>query len=103
MVLLGAFGTSKAQEPSGAAILQSCQVSDPNCMAYVNGITAGIVITQIAKEQGNPICLPDHISTATVREKIISFLSDNPKAQEVGANAAVEVALEAAFPCPKAN
>jgi Rap1a immunity proteins len=105
--------SGESNEPNAAAVLKSCLMSlrgsadDQNCMAYINGVVAGVLIDQIAREQGSPICLPNGMPTSVAREKIEAFLrviySTHPDALLKNGNAVVSLALMDAFPCGRSN
>jgi hypothetical protein len=69
----------------------------------MNGLVFGIVLDHLARGQRSDICLPDPVNTDQVRETIIGFLAAHPDFWTADGNAAVGVALETSFPCPKSN
>lgn len=110
-VLLAAFtiagSSAEAQSPNAAAILKSCGMSPPaseedqKCNSYINGVITGVLVDQVAREQGNPICFPARVNTDEVRKSVSSFLAAHPNIWTMDGNSAVGVALTDAYPCPK--
>lgn len=102
-----AISLAQAQSPNAAAILKSCAMSPPaseeeqKCSSYINGVITGVLVDQVAREQGTPICLPARVTTDQVRQKVSVFLAAHPNIWTMDGNSAVGVALTDAFPCAK--
>ena len=72
------------------------------CAAYINGFVNGVLGDQVAREQGTPICIPDHTTTLQVRDVVKEFLGKLPLAVlEVDEGGIVAGVLAKAYPCPK--
>jgi Rap1a immunity proteins len=96
--------SSHAQAPNAAAILKSCSTSgDQLCSSYLNGVIAGVLVDQVSREQGSPICLPARVTTEEVRVKVTAFLAEHPNIWTLDGNSAVGVALQMAYPCGQSH
>jgi hypothetical protein len=102
-----ANSSARAQSPNAAAILKSCTRSPPGsnedqeCNSYINGVIAGVLVDQVAREQGTPICLPASVSTDELRQSVSGFLEAHPQIWTLDGNSAVGAALTEIYPCPK--
>ena len=77
--------------------------SDRDCDIYINGIAAGVLVDQVAREQGTPICFPPRIKAEQIREAVEKFVQAHPDLLHVNGITIVGVALSEAFPCSKSN
>jgi hypothetical protein len=77
--------------------------SDRDCDIYINGLAAGVLVDQVAKEQGTPICFPPRIKAEQVRNAVEKFMQEHPDMLHVNGITIVGVALSKAFPCSKSN
>lgn len=92
-----------AQAPTGGAIMKACGTSaarqDSVCNSFINGMVTGLAADEIAGKAKTPICLPPHVTTAQVRQKIAQFLYARPDTWRVEGAAAIALALVDAYPC----
>jgi hypothetical protein len=77
--------------------------SDRDCDIYINGLAAGVLVDQVAKEQGTPICFSPRIKAEQVRNAVEKFVQEHPDMLHVNGITVVGVALSKAFPCSKSN
>ena len=77
--------------------------SDRDCDIYINGLAAGVLVDQVAKEQGTPICFPPRIKAEQVRIAVEKFVQEHPDMLHVNGITVVGVALSKAFPCSISN
>ena len=70
---------------------------------YINGLAAGVLVDQVAKEQGTPICFPPRIKAEQVRIAVEKFVQEHPDMLHVNGITVVGVALSKAFPCSISN
>jgi hypothetical protein len=99
---------AQGQKPNAAEILRSCGMPPgsndyANCSSYINGVITGVLMDQIAKEQGTPICFPDRVTTEQVRQNVSAFLKAHPNIWTADGNTAMGVALMAIYPCKNSN
>ena len=74
------------------------------CSSYMNGLGAGILADQIAREDGTAICLPNGISTDEIRNTIKTYVDGKSIAiLNLPAGSVVAAAMQSAYPCPKSN
>jgi hypothetical protein len=64
-------------------------------------VIAGVLVDQVAREQGNPICLPARVTTDEVRQGVSGFLEAHPEIWTLDGNSAVGAALTVIYSCPK--
>jgi len=93
---------------SGGDLYASCNsapgtAGDQNCSSYINGFVNGVLLDQIGREQGYPICIPNGTNTAQVRDVVKKFLEAHPAVLNVESGPLVARAITDAFPCPKSN
>ena len=92
-----------AETHNAASILKACSTEPGGpteiCRAYINGVIAGVLVDQIAREQSDPICLPPSITTEQAINVVSAFIGARPGIWSKDGNAVVGVALQAAFPC----
>jgi hypothetical protein len=92
-----------AESPNAAAILKACATGPgaptESCKAYVNGVVAGVLVDQIAREQGKPICFPAHLTTDQAIVAVATFIAQHPTLWTTDGNSTVGVALQTAYPC----
>jgi hypothetical protein len=62
-------------------------------------VITGVLVDQVAKEQGRPICLPDRITTDQAITAISGFFAENPSLWNFDGNSVVGVALQKIYPC----
>ena len=75
---------------------------DAICNAYLNGFVNGILVDQIAREGGQPICI-DNTNTRAVREAITTFLKAQPDVLSVDAGSLLGAAFQRLYPCRNRN
>jgi hypothetical protein len=100
---------ARADDITGDILDEDCIVashgsgSDRDCDIYINGLAAGVLVDQVAKEQGTPICFPPRIKAEQVRNAVEKFVQEHPDMLHVNGITIVGVALSKAFPCSKSN
>jgi hypothetical protein len=77
--------------------------SDRDCDIYINGVAAGVLVDQVTREQGTPICFPPSIRAEQIRKAVEKFVQAHPDLLHVNGITIVGVALSEAFPCSKSN
>ena len=99
---------SAAAFAASAGDLLSACISDPGtrgditCNSYINGFVNGILIDQVAREGGKPICV-DKTNTDAVRAAITAFFKNNPNILHFDGGSAMGAAFQRLYPCPKSN
>src|SRR4029077_19687208 len=75
---------ARADDITGDILHEGCIVashgsgSDRDCDIYINGLAAGVLVDQVAREQGRPICFPPHIKPEQIREAVEKFVQAHP-------------------------
>ena len=98
-----------ADEITGDILYEDCIVashgsgSDRDCDIYINGVAAGVLVDQVAREQGMPICFPPRIRSEQIRKAVEKFVQAHPDLLHVNGITIVGEALSEAFPCSKSN
>ncbi|WP_428350919.1 Rap1a/Tai family immunity protein [Lichenifustis flavocetrariae] len=103
ILLMGtpAFAEMKASDFSAACSSPPGSAADQLCAAYVNGLTAGILVDQAARLDGTQICLPEGISTTGVRETLKAYLGGDARTAQLPAAGLITAALQAAYGCKR--
>jgi hypothetical protein len=102
------FAISPTWAASSAGDLLAACTSAPQtrgdvlCNAYINGFMNGVLVDQVAREGGQPICV-DHTNTGAVREALTTFLKSHPIVLTVDAGSVVGFVFQTLYPCPKSN
>lgn len=95
--------SAQASPPNAAAILQQCGTATgaptPVCNAYMNGVLAGVLVDQVSKEQGKPICLPKVAKTDDAILAVVTFIATHRELWAKDGNSVVGVALQRTYPC----
>jgi hypothetical protein len=100
---------ARAGDITGDILHEDCIVashgsgSDRDCVIYINWLATGVLVDQVAREQGTPICFPPRIKAEQVREAVEKFVQVHPDMLHVYGITIVGVALSDAFPCSKSN
>ena len=100
---------TRAGEIAGDILYEDCIVashgsgSDRDCDIYINGIAAGVLVDQVAREQGTAICFPPRIRSEQIRNAVEKFVQAHPDLLHVNGITIVGEALREAFPCSKSN
>ena len=100
---------SRAADITGDILHEDCIVashgsgSDRDCDIYINGVAAGVLVDQVTREQGTPICFPPSIRAEQIRKAVEKFVQAHPDLLHVNGITIVGVALSEAFPCSKSN
>jgi hypothetical protein len=94
-----------AGSPNAAEIVRQCatlgNAPTDECQSYVNGLITGVMMDQIGREQGTPICLPDSVTTDEVRSQIVAYIRAHPDFLARDGNQVVGVALMTMFACKR--
>lgn len=101
LLIIGSLA-SHAEPPSSfnaATFVKSCVHQTQTCNAYINGFMDGVMLDQIHREQGTPICIPGGTTTDQLRKIIISFILTHEKLLSFPGNSVVGEALFEVFPC----
>jgi Ssp1 endopeptidase immunity protein Rap1a len=100
---------ARADDITGDILHEDCIVashgsgSDRDCDIYINGLAAGVLVDQVAREQGTPICFPPRVKAEQVRNTVEKFAQAHPHMLHVNGIIVVGAALSEAFPCSKSN
>jgi Rap1a immunity proteins len=100
---------ARADDITGDIFHEDCIVarhgsgSDRDCDIYINGLAAGVLVDQVTREQGTPICFPPRIKAEQIRKVVEKFVQAHPDMLQVNGITIVGVALSDAFPCSKSN
>ena len=100
---------ARADDITGDILYEDCIVashgsgSDRDCDIYINGLAAGVLVDQVAKEQGTPICFPPSIKAEQIRKAVEKFVQAHPDLLHVNGITIVGAALSEAFPCSKSR
>jgi hypothetical protein len=98
-----AWGGGSGGDLYAACTSASGTRGDVICSSYINGFANGVLMDQIAREKGTPICIPDGVTTIQVREAVKNYLAKHPVVLGIDSGSLVGVALMEAYPCPKSN
>lgn len=102
-ILLAVTPNAQAQGANAAAILKACATTPgaPTdlCKSYFNGVIAGVLVDQVARERGSPICLPAKVTTDQVIMAVSSFIAGHQNIWTLDGSSVVGVALQTIFPC----
>ena len=100
---------ARADDITGDILHEDCIVashgsgSDRDCDIYINGLAAGVLVDQVAREQGTPICFPPRIKAEQICKAVEKFVQAHPDMLQVNGITIVGFALSDAFPCSKSN
>jgi Rap1a immunity proteins len=100
---------TRADETTGDILYEDCFVashgsgSDRDCDIYINGVAAGVLVDQVTREQGMPICFPPRIKSEQIRGAVEKYGRAHPDLLHVNGITIVGKALSEAFPCSKSN
>jgi hypothetical protein len=97
------WGAGKAAGLYTACTSTAGTKEDAICTAYINGFANGVLGDQVAKEGGNPICVPDNTSTDQIRALFTAFVRTHPKALEFDTGGVLAELMAEAYPCRKSN
>ena len=69
----------------------------------MEGFTEGIVVQGLSNADGHPIRIPGDATVMQAALIIEKFMREHPEMMHQDAAISSELALAAAFPCPKSN
>lgn len=82
----------------GNELLETCQLSKPDCLPYVIGVADAL---EMVSTRLTNICRPDGVTPEQLRDVLISWVWDNPAERHRPAAKLAGLAYAEAWPCNK--
>jgi hypothetical protein len=101
MAALLSLSYARAAEIIGDILHEDCIVASHGSGS--DSVAAGVLVDQVTREQGTPICFPPSIRAEQIRKAVEKFVQAHPDLLHVNGITIVGVVLSEAFPCSKSN
>jgi Rap1a immunity proteins len=97
------FAATTGAFTTGQALFDACKSSDKTmqalCIAYIGGVSDGIVLSLSPEEKANLWCVPQSAALIDLQPPVLTFLQTHSQWLDGAASASVAAAVMQTYPC----